>query len=120
MAGRKEFTRAVGGSGQGPVSTSQAGAFETDNYEAGGSFTAGNGTNPYPHLVDPAALIQELTITETGTDIRADITTADGTVIEDIHLRGAALAENYISIDSVKFRDPNNTGASTFGFWAGE
>lgn len=120
MPGGEEFVTRVGGEGDGPVATSQASAFETNNYEQGGSFTVGEGTNTYPFTVDPAALIQELMVTETGEDIRVDITTADGTVITDIHLRAASISEDFISIDSVTFKDPNGTGIATFGYWVGE
>jgi len=120
MPGVPEFTQAVGGSEGAPVATTQTSAFEVDNYQEGGAFTVGDGTTAYPLSVDPAEYIQELVITETGTDIRADIVTKSGTQINDVHLRGAVLAEGKIEMDSITFKDPNATGAATFGYWVGE
>lgn len=120
MPGIPEFTRQVGGQAGATVGQSNAGALETDNYREGGTVEIGNGTNTYPHTVDPSELIEELVITETGTEIRADMTTSSGTTLNGVPLRGATLASNFLELDSVTFKDPNDTGAATFGFWAGE
>lgn len=118
--GYEELNRTVRGSG-GTLATNTTGVVQTDNYIAGGTFTVGNGTNAYPYTVDPAgATIQELTITETGSDIRADLTLKDGSTVTGIHLRGAALVEDTLEIDAVTFKDPNATGKPTFGYWSGE
>lgn len=118
--GSQELNRTVRGSG-GTLRTAETGVVETDNYSEGGSFTVGNGTNAYPYTLDPAgATIQELVISETGSDIRADLTTKTGNIISDFHLRGAALAMDKIEIDAITFKDPNATGSATFGLWTGE
>jgi hypothetical protein len=118
MPGRTEFLQTVGGQ-TGTLNTTTDGVVETDNYKEGGGFTVGDGTNTYPHEVNPTETIQELIITETGPDIRAFITTASGTTYT-VHLREAGLALDTQAIESVEFKDPNNTGAATFGMWTGE
>lgn len=117
MPGRSEFTRAVGGVGSDPVATSQAGAFETDNYEEGGGFD--HDGSAYPYTVDPAdQFIQELTITNAG-DVDAVITTVSGTTFT-LRLAGSVGVWDKWSIDSVTFEDPRGTGAPISGGWAGE
>lgn len=118
--GSQEFAQAVRGSGSDPIATTASSAFEVDNYNEADSFTVGNGTNAYPLTLDPPEDIQYLIITETGSDIRADITTVSGTTVSDFHLRGAGLSLSSLEIANITFKDPNATGAATFGMWIGE
>lgn len=117
--GGVELNRTVEGD-NGTLSTSTTGVIQTNNYVEGEAFTVGNGTNTYPYTVDPTVTIQEVTITESGSDIRADLTTKTGDTITDLHLRGAALALDTVEVDSLTLKDPNSTGAPTFGMWSGE
>lgn len=120
MVGAPEFLQQVGGGSGKPLATNATGTVETDNYTVGDAFVCGNGTNAYPFEVNPAEVIQEFGITETGADIRLDIVTKSGDVMSNIQLRGSLPVLDTIEIDSLTFRDPNNTGAPTFGFWVGE
>lgn len=117
--GYEENNRTVRGSG-GTLRTNTTGVMEVDNYTEAGAFTVGNGSNGYPHTVDPTETIQELVITETGSDIRADVTTRSGDTVTDLHLRGVTLASDTLEIDSITFKDPNSTGDPTYGYWVGE
>lgn len=113
--GSEEFSRAVRGSGATPLQTTAAGSLVTDNYETGGSYSI----TSYPHTVDPTDTIQEILIFETGTDIMMDVTTQQGNTISDIPLRGASTALSCWDADSITFKDPTGSGASTYGAWAG-
>jgi len=116
MPGRSEFTYPVGGSGGGtPVSMSQAGAFETDNYGEAGTIQI----TAYPTTIDPDEFIENLIITETGTEIVATITTKTGTKF-DAHLRGAGIDMDTLEVDQITFKDPTGSGAATYGWWVGE
>ncbi|WP_158055967.1 hypothetical protein [Halorussus halophilus] len=119
--GSEENNRTVRGN-HGTLQTSTTGVIQTDNYADGAALKVGPGlTNTYPHTFDPTGFtIQFLKILETGTDIRMDVTTKDGTVIPDIALRGAGFEEEAIEMDSVTLRDPNSTGDATYGYYSGE
>lgn len=121
--GTEELNRTVRGQG-GTLATSTSGVVETDNYDQTAAFNI-DPTNDsyvgYPHTVDPAGFtIQFLKILETGTDIRADIVTKTGDTASNVNLRGAGLEEGSIEISSITFRDPNETGEPTFGYFSGE
>lgn len=119
--GYRENNRTVRGNG-GTLQTSATGVIQTDNYDDGAALTVepSNGDS-YPVTFDPVEFtIQFLKILETGSDIRMDITTKTGDILTDIHLRGAGLEEGAIEMDSVTLKDPNNTGAATYGYYSGE
>lgn len=115
--GSQEFSVPVRGSAGDPISTSASnGSVETNNYDEGG--TIDEDGSAYNYTVDPTETIQELIITECG-NIDAEITTTSGTTFT-IPLRGATLALDTVSIDSVVFKDPNGTSAALYGAWVGE
>jgi hypothetical protein len=114
--GGEELTQAVGGSGGTPIRTNTDGTVETDNYAEGAAFDV----TTYPTSIDPTETIQELIITQTGTEITADLTTKTGTVISGLSLRGVTVVLDKVEIDSITFNDPNSTGAPTYGMWVGE
>lgn len=116
----EQFTQTVGGGSGQPMRTSATGVVETNNYEEGAVIEVGpNTATAYPHGYNPAETIEELIIIETGTDIVADVVTTSGTPIT-IPLRGKSPTLNYLSIDSITFRDPTGSGADTYGMWIGE
>lgn len=119
--GSEQFSTAVRGSGGRAIQTNAEGVVETNNYGYGEGFEVdpSNG-DTYPHEIDPTTTIEHLRITETGTRIRADLVTTTGDKITDVALRGATLAEDSIELDSVTLRDPNGTGAATYGYWSGK
>ncbi|WP_115863373.1 hypothetical protein [Halorussus litoreus] len=119
--GYRENSRTIRGT-NGIVATSTTGVIQTNNYDVGGSFAVNpNEGDTYPTTFDPAGFtIQFLKVLETGTAIRMDITTKTGDQIEDVQLRGAAFEEESIEMDSVTFKDPDGTGAPTFGYYSGE
>lgn len=109
---RPEFTQAVGGVQVDPVVSSSVEA----SYTNGGTIEV----TAYPETVDPAGDLQELIVTETGSDIEVDLTTTGGVTITGVPLRGSGLALDSLALDSVTFTDPDGTGASTYGLYVSE
>lgn len=117
MAGRKEFTYPVGGSGDQPVSMSASGSIETDNYDEGDGFDFDG--SAYPYVLNPAGrMIQEWIITDCG-DVDAEIVTKSGTTFT-FRLNGITGSFDKWSIDKITFRDPRATAAPLSGAWAGD
>lgn len=112
----EQFSQAVRGSSAEPVSVGQTGSIETNDYDYGDAFEFDG--SAYPYLVDPAETIHELTVTESA-DVYARITTNGGNTF-DLPLKGGTGTFDRWNIDSVEFVDPNGTGASVAGGWAGE
>lgn len=106
--GRPQFTM--------PVQNSQGNELDTSTtYPNGGDFNKAGGT--YPYTLNPAETIQELVVTKVG-DIEMDITTTGGQVVT-VDLDSPAVFNRW-EIDSVDFRDPNNTSAQLAASWAGK
>lgn len=111
------FSSTVRGN-NGVLQTAATGTIETDNYDAGGAIRVRSAD--YPATVNPAAVIQELIITDVGTEIVVDIDTVGGNSITDVELNGRLLTMDKLSIDSITFRDPSGTGDAVDGLWVGE
>lgn len=112
----EQHSRAVRGSGAAPIGVAQTGSLETNDYDYGSAFEFDG--SAFPYTVDPAETIHELTITDSGA-VYARITTTGGDVF-DLPLNGGTGTFDRWNIDSVEFRDPDNTSASVAGGWAGE
>jgi len=112
----EQFSQAVRGSGAQPITTSNVGSIQTDNYDSGDSF-ADDGTG-YPLAINPPEVIQELYLTDAG-DVEMDIHTVQGDVFT-VRLAATIGEWQGWEIDKVVFRDPRNTTAPIYGAWAGE
>lgn len=71
----------------------------------------------YPYTVDPAWSIQEINLTDVG-DVVAEITTVGGSTF-DVPLESRIGSYDHWVVDSITFKDPNNTGHALKGAVAG-
>lgn len=112
--GVDQFSQTVRGSG-GILRTASTGVVETDNYAGGGDYSLSGGDT-----LNPAAVIQELTVTQIGDkSLKLLLTTTGGDTIDYPH-NGGTMVHDKIEIDSVEVQDPNDTGAVIEGVWVGE
>lgn len=114
--GTQEYARPVRGSEGRPIQTSADSAIETNNYREGGGIDL-DGTT-YPYTIDPTFDIEVLHITGAG-DIDAEVTTISGSVFT-IPLNGGTGVIDWVSMDSITFKDPNATGSAIKGSYAGD
>jgi len=112
--GVDEFSQTVRGN-NGVLATSATGTVETDNYATGGDYELAGG-----EMLNPAAIIQELTVTKVGDkSLRLLIHTTGGDTIDYPH-QGGTFVHDKVQIDSIEVKDPNSTGATIAGIWVGE
>lgn len=111
--GVEQFSQTVRGSG-GVLSTAATGTVETDNYATGGDFSLSGGDE-----LNPAATIQELTVTRIDKALVLKLHTTGGDTIDYPH-QGGTFVHDKVQIDSIEVKDPNSTGATIAGIWVGE
>lgn len=112
--GVDEFSQTVRGN-NGVLATSATGTVETDNYDTGNDFSLAGGDS-----LNPAATIQELTVTKIGDkSLELVLHTTGGNAINYPH-QGGTFVHDKLQIDSVEVNDPNATGATVEGVWVGE
>jgi len=112
----EQFSTAIRGSEGPAVQTNASGTIQTDNYPHGDGFSFDGST--YPEEVNPAAVVQELVVTQSA-DLVLHITTIQGDEF-DIPLAGSVGSFDGWEIDAVEFRDPDGNGDPIAGGWAGE
>ena len=113
----EQFSQAVRGSSGRPISTSESGSMQTDNYEAGDAFDAAGG---YPVTIEATDInaIQEILLFEAG-DIDVEIQTIQGQTFT-IRLHKTVGEIDTWEIQQATFSDPRGTGAALSGAWGGE
>jgi len=114
--GSEEFSRAVRGSGSDPVSVSNRGSLDTNDYPEGNAFDDDAGG--YPISVNPAETIKEIGFTVVESEIGVEIHTTSGTVFT------FPLDTNYTfdrwDVDKYVLKDPNSNTPRVGHWWAGE
>jgi len=112
--GSEQFSVPVRGSGDDPVSVSNRGSLDTNDYPEGDAAEI----SAYPHSINPPEVVKELGFTKVGSRIDVKITTTSGTSFTLL------LESNFTfdrwDIDSVELQDPNNNTPTVAYFWAGE
>lgn len=116
MPGRPEFLGVVGGESGPAVQTSQAAAFEVDNYNEGDLLTG----SAYPLSLDPSITIQHIVFTENPGGKTADLVTASGSTINGVPLGSGFLSLTGLQIDSITINDADGSGGTTSAMVVGE
>jgi len=116
--GAEQFSTPVRGASGSPISVAQTGTIETDNYSHGDAVSASDASD-YPLTVNPAAVIQELIVTQSAPELTLTVTTTGGDTYE-MFAGGTLGARDKTEIDSVEITDPTGSGAAFSAEWAGE
>jgi hypothetical protein len=112
----EQFSQAVRGSSASPVSVSNRGSLDTNDYPTGDAADVGGGG--YPYTINPAETIKELGFSVVAAEIDVEVTTTDGTTFT-LPLPSPATFDRW-DIDQFVLQDPNNNAARVAYFWAGE
>jgi hypothetical protein len=122
----QEFAQPVRGSGSEPISTTQSGSFEVDNYTTGNSITIrqsdwtdADADGIYTYVVDPDSVMQMLVFFEIPDPVRYKMTLKDGTTMNPTEPVGVNHTLDFLEIDKIEFQTPDRT-ASVKGMWGGE
>jgi hypothetical protein len=112
----EQFSQAVRGSNATPVSVSQRGSIDTNDYPEGdGSDEDGSA---YPYTINPAEVIKEVGFPIVESEIVATITTTSGTSF-DVVVASPTTWDRW-DIDQIELTDPNGSGGRIAYWWAGE
>lgn len=117
---RPEFSRTATGENGQAIQLGTDGSLATNNYPFGGGFDFDGAA--YPYEIDASAesiaLFQEIYLTESA-DIEMELLLDVGDTIT-IPLAGSIGSWDGFEVETITFRDPNNTAARVAGGWAGE
>jgi len=110
----EQFSQAVRGSNATPVSVSNRGSLDTNDYPEGGGFKSSS----YPITVNPSEVVKEIVLTVVDTSVDIEITTTSGTTFT-LPVEAPASFEKW-DIDEIRFLNPDDASQTVAGAWAGE